>query len=62
MKGIGRSFDQEEHDAWANAQTFIWTDFCELPKVRVIALSGDECIKRFPKGKVSKNDRELLFG
>ena len=62
MKGVGRKFNQDLNDAWAKAQTFIWTDFCELPKVRVIALSGDECIKRFPNGKVSKNDRELLFG
>ena len=62
MKGVGRKFNQDLNDAWAKAQTFIWTDFCELPKVRVIALSGSECIKRFPKGKVSKNGRELLFG
>lgn len=61
MKGIGRSFDQEEHDAWANAQTFIWTDFCDLPEITIIALSGMECLKRFPKGRIKFSQRNELF-
>jgi hypothetical protein len=60
-KGVGRKFDKELNDAWAMKQIFIWTDFCELPTVRVIALTGEECIKRWKSCKISKKDRELLF-
>ena len=62
MKGVGRKFNQDLNNAWAKAQIFIWTDFCDLPKVRVKALTGGDCIKKFPNGRVSKKDRELLFG
>ena len=62
MKGVGREVNKELWIAWVKAQTFIWTDFCELPKVRVIAHTGEECLKRFPSGSISKNDKELLFG
>ena len=62
MKGVGREVNVELWLAWVKAQTFIWTDFTELPKVRVTALTGDECLERFPNGRISKNDKELLFG
>ena len=61
-KGISRTFVKEENDTWAAAQVFIWTDFTNLPKVRIIALSGKECIRRWPKSKISINEREVLFG
>ena len=60
-KGIGRKIDKELNDAWAMKQIFIWTDFCELPKIRVIAIKGSECIERWPNYKISKKDRESLF-
>jgi len=62
MKGVGREVNTELWLAWVKAQTFVWTDFTELPKVRVTALTGDECLERFPNGRISKNDKELLFG
>lgn len=60
-KGISRTFIKEENDIWASSQVFIWTDFNNLPKVRIIALSGEECIRRWPKSKISINEREDLF-
>jgi|ETNvirnome_2_300_1030623.scaffolds.fasta_scaffold66528_2 hypothetical protein len=62
MKGAGRKVHKEKWVAWVKAQTFIWTDFTELPKVRVIALLGEECLTRFPNGKIGKKAKELLFG
>jgi len=61
MKGVGRSFDKEEQNAWAESQNFIWTDFCELPKITIVALTGTECLKRFPKGKITFSQRSELF-
>jgi len=61
MKGIGRVFDKELNEAWARAQIFIWTDFCDLPMMRVIALTGEECLTRWPKGKIKRSQRENLF-
>ena len=60
-KGIGRVYIKELNDAWAKAQVFIWTDFTNLPIVRTIALTGEECLERWPSGTISKNDREELF-
>jgi hypothetical protein len=61
MKGVGRKFDPELNGAWASAQTFIWTDFCDLPKVRVIAITGKDCLKLWSSGKIKFKDREILF-
>jgi|TARA_R110002051_G_scaffold307516_1_gene378594 hypothetical protein len=61
MKGIGRVFNKELNEAWAKAQIFIWTDFCDLPKLRVIALTGKECLNRWPNGKIKVTERENLF-
>lgn len=61
MKGVGREKNQELFAAWALAQSFIWTDFCNLPVVRVIAISGKECLKRFPTGKIPFKARQVLF-
>ena len=61
VKGGGRVYNKELNDAWAKAQTFIWTDFTNLPMVRTIALTGEECLERWPSGTISKNDREELF-
>ena len=60
-KGIARTFVKEENDAWASAQVFIWTDFNNLPKIRIIALTGKECIKRWPTSKITIKEREVLF-
>ena len=62
-KGAGRKHDQEENDAWVKAQNFIWTDFTNLPKVRVIVLTGEDILERFPhkNGKISFKKREELF-
>ena len=61
MKGAGRSKNEELFKAWAKAQNFIWTDFIILPAVRTIALTGEECLKRWPTGKVSLDQRGELF-
>jgi hypothetical protein len=61
MKGFGRTYIKEENDAWASAQVFIWTDHNSLPKIRIIALTGEECMKRWPTSKISFKDREKLF-
>jgi hypothetical protein len=61
MKGAGRKKNKELFEAWAKAQVFIWTDFINLPTVRTIALTGKECLKRFPNGTIGRKYREELF-
>ena len=61
MKGAGRTKNKEEWIIWSKSQIFIWTDFCNLPIVKVIALSGEECLKLFPYGNISFKDKDLLF-
>ena len=61
FKGVDRKKDKTEQQIWAEAQIFIWTDFTNLPMVRTIALTGKECLKRWPTGTISKNNREELF-
>ena len=61
MKGEGREYNKELNDIWAGSQIFIWTDFIELPEVRVIALTGTECVARWSDGKIKLKDREMLF-
>uniref|UniRef100_A0A6C0EF83 Uncharacterized protein n=1 Tax=viral metagenome TaxID=1070528 RepID=A0A6C0EF83_9ZZZZ len=61
MKGCGRTKKEIEFQKWAKAQIFIWTDICNLPEVKVIALSGEECLKRFPKGNITYKKYDLLF-
>ena len=61
MKGVGRTKNKELFEAWAKAQVFIWTDFTSLPKVTVIALTGKECLKRWPTGNIKRRQREELF-
>ena len=62
FKGTMRVKDKTEQQLWAEAQVFIWTDFTNLPEVRVHALSGTECIDRFPSGTISNKERDVLFG
>jgi hypothetical protein len=62
FKGVARTKDKTEQQIWAEAQVFIWTDFTNLPEVKVHALTGSECIKRFPSGNVSKKEKDVLFG
>lgn len=61
MKGAGRSKKNEEWIIWSKSQIFIWTDFCNLPIIRVIAIPGEDCLKLFPDGNISFKDKELLF-
>ncbi len=61
MKGIGRTKEEIEFQKRTKAQIFIWTDFCNLPEVKIIALSGEECLKRFSSGKINYTDKHLLF-
>ena len=61
MKGAGRSKNNEEWIIWSKSQIFIWTDFCNLPIIRVIAIPGEDCLKLFPDGNISFKDKKLLF-
>ena len=60
-KGIGRSYNKRLNEAWASEQIFIWTEVLDLPKVKIIALSGNECYDRFPTATIALNQREKLF-
>ena len=60
-KGIGRKYNKELNEIWAKNQIFIWTDVCELPKIKIIALTGEECLKRFPKCDIKYNEKDKLF-
>ena len=61
MKGEGRKVNQSLLEGWARAQTFIWTDFLDIPLVRVIGLTGNECLERWPNAKIPLRYREDLF-
>ena len=61
MKGVGREKNQACWDLWCKKQVVIWTDFCNLPKVKVIAISGKDCLKQFPNGKIHPNSKDELF-
>ena len=39
----------------------IWTDFNNLPYVKVIAIPGKDCLERFPKGKIKYNLKDEIF-
>ena len=60
-KGTGRTAKEAGWETWCNSQGFIWTDFLYLPKVTVIALTGEECLRRWPNGKIKRTQREGLF-
>jgi hypothetical protein len=60
-KGQGRTTGGAGWKIWCHNQIFVFTDFCNLPEVRVIALTGEECLRRWPSGKITFKDREKLF-
>ncbi len=60
-KGTGRTTGGAGWKIWCHSQIFVWTDFCNLPEVKVVALTGKECLKRWPSGKIKIGERELLF-
>mgnify|MGYP001374832678 FL=1 len=60
--GAGRKFDSVIAYEKANKLVYICCDIVDFPKVRVIFKSGKDLVKDFPNCKVSKTNREVLFG
>ena len=60
--GAGRKFDSVIAYEKANKLVYICCDIVEFPKVRVIFKDGKDLVKDFPNCKVSKTNREVLFG
>ena len=61
-KGVDRKTGGVPWEIWCRSQNFIWTDFSELPKVRVVATTGKECLEMWPNGSIKNKEKELLFG
>tara|TARA_X000000950_G_scaffold95154_1_gene119915 strand:+ start:7745 stop:8320 length:576 start_codon:yes stop_codon:yes gene_type:complete len=61
MKGAKRKKDKTLWIKWCKSQIFIWTDLCNLPIIRVIAISGVDCLKLFPNGNIRFKDKDILF-
>ena len=60
--GAGRKFDSVIAYEKANKLVYICCDIVDFPKVWVIFKSGKDLVKDFPNCKVSKTNREVLFG
>ena len=60
--GAGRKFDSIIAYEKANKLVYICCDIVEFPKVRVIFKNGKDLVKDFPKCRVTKTNREVLFG
>ena len=60
--GAGREYDEVIAYEKANKLVYICCDIIDFPKVRVIFKSGKDLVKDFPKCRVTKTNREVLFG
>ena len=60
--GAGREYDEVIAYEKANKLVYICCDIVDFPKVRVIFKSGKDLVKDFPKCRVTKTNREVLFG
>jgi len=60
--GAGRKFDSEVAYDKANKLIYICCDIVDFPIVRVIFKHGKDLVKDFPNCKISKSNREVLFG
>ena len=60
--GAGREYDEVIAYKKANKLVYICCDIVDFPKVRVIFKSGKDLVEYFPKCRVTKTNREVLFG
>ena len=60
--GAGREYDEVIAYEKANKLVYICCDIVDFPKVRVIFKSGKDFVEEFPKCRVTKTNREVLFG
>lgn len=61
MIGAGRKINKEQMHAHAQTINYIFSDITEFPKVRIIFKTGTEMIEKFPTGKITKKQRNILF-
>ena len=61
MYGKGRKFDESLFLEKSRNMTYIICDIVEFPKVRVLFKEGAKLAKKYPKGKISKSKRNVLF-
>ena len=64
MIGTGRKYDAVECRAKIkeNNLIYIMCDIVDFPKIRVKFRDGLELFDEYPKGKITKKNRELVFG
>jgi len=60
--GAGRKFDSVIAYEKANKLVYICCDIVEFPKVRGRLKEGKDLVKEFPKCRVTKTNRGVLFG
>lgn len=61
MIGTGRTFDKGLFNESVKDKDYIICDITQLPKVHVKFKKGTELAASFPKGKITKSQRGLLF-
>ena len=61
MIGTGRKFNQEQFNDSVKNKDYIIVDITRLPKVHVMFQKGTDLAAAFPKGKITKSQRGLLF-
>lgn len=62
MLGAGRSIDVPKLHAHAREIDYIFSDVTDFPCVRVVFKKGTDLIESYPSGKISKTQRQALFG
>lgn len=62
MLGAGRKIDIKELHEHAREIDYILSDVTEFPRVRVVFKRGTDLIESYPSGKISKNQKAVLFG
>ena len=61
MLGTGRKFDQKLFEMKSKKMNYICCDIMDFPRVRVVFKKGCELVKKYPTGKISSTQREVLF-
>ena len=61
MIGTGRTFNEQQFNNSVKNKDYIIVDITRLPKVHVTFQKGTALAAAFPKGKITKSQRGLLF-
>ena len=61
MIGQGRTMEASRFHTHARDMTYIFCDITEFPEINVVFKDGEELIQKYPRGVITKLDRNSLF-